>query len=214
MNPKPARAGVFVSKHPLVQDKLSELRSAATRPRRFRALVRDLTHLIFYEATAGLETAPVEVQAPAAIAPGRRLVGQVGLVPVMRAGLGMAEALSDILPDSVVWHLGLRRNEETLEPVQYYAAASGRQLPQACLLLDPMLATGGTASAACSLLKRWGAQNIIFAGLIAAPEGVERLHNQHPDIPIFVAALDDGLDEHGFILPGLGDAGDRQYGTG
>ncbi len=132
----------------------------------------------------------------------------------MRAGLGMSDALSEVLPDSIVYHLGLRRDEETLRPIEYYAAATGPFAVQMCLLLDPMLATGGSASAACHLLKRQGISSITFVGLIAAPEGVTRLHSEHPEVPIFLAAQDDGLDERGFILPGLGDAGDRQFGTG
>ena len=214
MDPTKSNSKLRVSAHPVVQHKLCELRAAATPPHRFRTLVRDLTRLIFYEATADLATTPVEVAAPAAIAPGRRLPGRIGLAPVMRAGLGMSEALSEVLPDSVVYHLGLRRDEETLRPIEYYAAAAGPVAVQMCLLLDPMLATGGSASAACRLLKRQGISSITFVGLIAAPEGVARLHGEHPEVPIFIAALDDGLDERGFILPGLGDAGDRQFGTG
>lgn len=204
---------VRVSRHPLVQDKLSQLRSAATPPPRFRTLVRELTQLLVYEATANLATEAMQVRAPAALAPGSRLQGPIVLAPVMRAGIGMAEALTGMLSDAPVWHLGLRRDEETLEPQEYYVAESGREDVQACLLLDPMLATGGTAAAACRLLKRRGVGNILYIGLIAAPEGIARLHREHPEIPVFVAALDDGLDDRGFILPGLGDAGDRQYGT-
>lgn len=212
---KPASAGqiVHVSSHPLVQDKLSQLRSAATPPPRFRLLVRELTQLLVFEATADLATEPMQVRAPAALAPGARLQGPIVLAPVMRAGIGMAEALSGLLSDALVWHLGLRRDEVTLEPQEYYATESGGADVQACLLLDPMLATGGTASSACRLLKRKGVGNILYIGLIAAPEGIARLHLEHPEVPVFVAALDDGLDDRGFILPGLGDAGDRQYGT-
>ena len=204
---------VRVSRHPVVLDKLSQLRSAATPPVRFRVLVRELTQLLLYEATADLATDPVQVRAPAALAPGRRLKGRIGLAPVMRAGIGMAEALTDMLPDAPIWHIGLRRDEETLEPQEYYNSDSGPDGVQACLLLDPMLATGGTAAAACRLLKRRGVGEIIYIGLIAAPEGIARLHGEHPAVPVFVAALDEGLDDRGFIVPGLGDAGDRQYGT-
>ena len=206
-------ANICVSAHPLVQDKLCQLRAATTPGRRFRPLLRDLTQLLFYEATRQLDTVPDSVRAPAALAPGRRLAGRIGLVPVMRAGLGMADALSAMLPDAPVWHIGLRRDEETLNPIEYYAAATDGETVQVCLLLDPMLATGGTAAAACGLLKRSGVKRIIYIGIIAAPEGVARLHREHPEVPIFVAALDEGLDERGFILPGLGDAGDRQFGT-
>ena len=206
-------ANLHVSDHPVVGDKLCELRDAATPPVQFRGVVGDLTRLLFYEATAGLATEPVDVKAPLGIAPGRRLRGPIALAPVMRAGLGMAEALTRMLPDTVVWHIGLRRDEETLNPIEYYDAEAGVTQVQTCLLLDPMLATGGTAAAACRLLKRRGLASIRYVGLIAAPEGVTRLCDEHPDVPVFVAALDDGLDERGFIRPGLGDAGDRQYGT-
>lgn len=213
MGSSSAHPNLHVSDHPVVHDKLCELRTADTPPRRFRGVVRDLTQLLFYEASADLETDPAEVKAPLGIARGRRLRGPIALAPVMRAGLGMAEALAPMLPETVVWHLGIRRDEATLNPIEYYDAGPGISRVQTCLLLDPMLATGGTAAAACRLLKRRGPADIRYVGLIAAPEGVARLHAEHPDVPVFVAALDDGLDERGFILPGLGDAGDRQYGT-
>lgn len=209
----PLPANVHVSDHPVVGDKLCQLRAATTPPDRFRGVVGDLTRLLFYEASADLATEPTDVKAPLGIARGRRLRGPIALAPVMRAGIGMAEALTQMLPDSVVWHLGIRRDEETLNPIEYYDAGPDPRQVQTCLLLDPMLATGGTAAAACRLLKRRGLARIRYVGLIAAPEGVARLHDEHPDVPVFVAALDDGLDERGFILPGLGDAGDRQYGT-
>ena len=205
---------LHVSDHPVVRDKLCELRATTTPPHRFRGTVRDLTQLLFYEASADLETEPAEVKAPLGVAHGRRLRGPIALAPVMRAGLGMAEALTHMLPNAVVWHLGIRRDEATLSPIEYYDAGPGISQVQTCLLLDPMLATGGTAAAACRLLKRRGLASIRYVGLIAAPEGVARLHEDHPDVPVFVAALDDRLDERGFILPGLGDAGDRQFGTG
>ena len=204
---------LHVSDHPVVSDKLCELRATRTPPRRFRGVVRDLTRLLFYEASTDLITDPTDIKAPLGIARGRRLQGPIALAPVMRAGLGMAETLAQMLPDTVIWHLGIRRDEETLDPIEYYDAEPSIAQVQTCLLLDPMLATGGTAAAACRLLKRRGLAGIRYVGLIAAPEGVARLHDEHPDVPIFVAALDDGLDERGYILPGLGDAGDRQYGT-
>ncbi len=209
----PLPANLHVSEHPVVRDKLCELRATATPPRRFRGVVRDLTQLLFYEASTDLETEPADVEAPLGVARGRRLRGPIALAPVMRAGLGMAEALAQMLPDAVIWHLGIRRDEATLDPIEYYDAGPGIARVQTCLLLDPMLATGGTAAAACRLLKRRGLASVRYVGLIAAPEGVARLHCDHPDVPIFVAALDEGLNEQGFILPGLGDAGDRQYGT-
>jgi uracil phosphoribosyltransferase len=209
----PLPANLHISDHPVVRDKLCELRATATPTRRFRDVVGDLTRLLFYEASADLATEPAEVEAPLGLARGRRLRGPIVLAPVMRAGLGMAEVLTQMLPDSVVWHLGIRRDEETLNPVEYYDSSPSVCQAQTCLLLDPMLATGGTAAAACRSLKHHGLASIRYVGLIAAPEGVARLHAEHPDVPLFVAALDDGLDERGFILPGLGDAGDRQYGT-
>ena len=208
-----ARAGVHVSSHPIIQDKLAQLRDVATAPRKFRELVREITLMLAYEATADLETESVNVTTPLSDMRGQRLRGSIGLVPVLRAGLGMVEGLWEMMPDAVVWHIGLRRDERTLEPMQYYANKPVEPDVQACLLMDPMLATGGSASAACDLLKEWGVQRIRYVGLIAAPEGVERLQRNHPDVRIHIAGLDERLNERGFIVPGLGDAGDRQFGT-
>ena len=213
MSQTAARAGVHVSTHPIVQDKLAQLRDVSTAPRKFRELVREITLMLAYEATADLATEPTRVATPLADAPGQRLRGSIGLVPVLRAGLGMVEGLWEMMPDAVVWHIGLRRDERTLEPMQYYANKPIEPDVQSCLLMDPMLATGGSASAACDLLKEWGVQRIRYIGLIAAPEGVERLQNNHPDVRIHIAGLDERLNERGFIVPGLGDAGDRQFGT-
>ncbi len=207
------RAGVYVSTHPIVQDKLAQLRDVATPARKFRELVREISLMLAYEATADLATEPISVATPLANAPGRRLRGSIGLVPVLRAGLGMVEGVWEMMPDAVVWHIGLRRDERTLEPMQYYANKPLEPDVQACLLMDPMLATGGSASAACDLLKMWGVQRIRYLGLIAAPEGIARLQKDHPDVRIHIAGLDDSLNENGFIMPGLGDAGDRQFGT-
>ena len=208
-----ARAGVHVSTHPIIQDKLAQLRDVSTAPRKFRELVREITLMLAYEATADLEIESVNVTTPLSEMRGQRLRGSIGLVPVLRAGLGMVEGLWEMMPDAVVWHIGLRRNERTLEPMQYYANKPVEPDVQACLLMDPMLATGGSASAACDLLKEWGVQRIRYVGLIAAPEGVERLQSNHPDVRIHIAGLDERLNERGFIVPGLGDAGDRQFGT-
>ena len=208
-----ARAGVHVSSHPIIQDKLAQLRDVATPARKFRELVREITLMLAYEATADLETESVNVTTPLSDMRGQRLRGSIGLVPVLRAGLGMVEGLWEMMPDAVVWHIGLRRDERTLEPMQYYANKPVEPDVQACLLMDPMLATGGSASAACDLLKEWGVQRIRYVGLIAAPEGVERLQRNHPDVRIHIAGLDERLNERGFIVPGLGDAGDRQFGT-
>ena len=144
---------------------------------------------------------------------GLEVIEQVSLVPVLRAGLGMVDGILSLIPAASVWHIGLKRDEETLEPVQYYSNPPDDTSQRTCLLLDPMLATGGTASAASSLIKSWGADQIIYIGILAAPEGIERLQSEHPDVPIYVGAIDSHLNDIGFIVPGLGDAGDRQFGT-
>lgn len=204
---------VFVSKHPMVKHQLAQLRSTETSSRVFRSLVREISDLLAYEATADLETESVTVTTPIGPATGEKLHGTIGLVPILRAGLGMLESIWQMMPDAVVWHIGLRRDEETLEPIHYYANRPVEPHVQACLLLDPMLATGGSASAACDMLKSWGVPGIRYVGLIAAPEGIARLQKDHPDVPIYVGEIDSHLNEHGFIVPGLGDAGDRQFGT-
>ena len=204
---------LHVSQHPLVSHKLTKLRSVDTQPKKFRELVRELSILLAYEATQDLKLNPVDVDTPLQSCVGHQLDRQVGLVPVLRAGLGMVEGIWEMIPGAEVWHIGLKRDERTLAPVQYYANKPLEAKVQVCLLLDPMLATGGSAAAACSLLKSWGVKKIKYLGLIAAPEGVERLHEAHPDIDIHIAGLDEGLNDHGYIYPGLGDAGDRQFGT-
>jgi uracil phosphoribosyltransferase len=201
------------SNHPLIVHTLTELTDERTSSRAFRVLARRLTTLLVYEATATLPLAPVEYRTPMEATTGARLAVRIGLVPILRAGLGMVEPALDALPDAEVWHLGLYRDEKTLEPVSYY-----NRLPERCpddhvFILDPMLATGGSASDAIDVVKRWGAPAISFVGLIAAPEGVARLQERHPDVTVHVAALHRQLNEHAFILPGLGDAGDRLFGT-
>ena len=207
-----------VSEHPLVRHKVAELRDVDTRPQRFRQLVRELSMLLGYEATRDLEVEPRTVRTPLADAPGHQLRTTLGLIPILRAGLGMADGLLDLIPHAEVWHLGLYRDEQTLKPIEYYNRLPTGRLPDRraidlCLLLDPMLATGGSAIAAVDVLKRWGSQRIKYLGLIAAPEGVRALTAAHPDVDIHVAAVDDHLNEHGYIVPGLGDAGDRQFST-
>jgi uracil phosphoribosyltransferase len=207
-------ADVFVSQHPLVQHKLTLLRRTVTEPKKFRELVRELTQFLLYEATLDLPLAPREIETPLATLTGSEIGEQIGLVPILRAGIGMVDPILDLLPTAHVWHLGLYRDHKTLAPVTYY-----NKLPPAvdvdlCLVLDPMLATGGSACAAVDILKEWGAQRIKFLGLIAAPEGVKALHEAHPDVTIHLAALDSHLNDKGYIVPGLGDAGDRQFGTG
>ena len=206
-------SGVNISTHPIVKDKLTKLRSVDTESRKFRELVREISLLLTYEATESLNTKTVSVTTPVGNTEGITLGGSVGLVPILRAGLGMVEGVWEMMPDAVVWHIGLRRNEQTLQPVQYYANKPIEPDVQACLLMDPMLATGGSASAACELLKSWGVNHIIYIGIIAAPEGISRLKKDHPEVPIYLAGLDSHLNDQGYIVPGLGDAGDRQFGT-
>ena len=207
-------SNVFASSHPLVAHKLARLRDKDTDPKRFRELVREIAAMLAYEATADLATVPKPVQTPLATAPGVDLKEKIGLVPILRAGLGMVEGIWDLMPSSEVWHIGLYRDERTLKPVEYYNKLPVEPTVSVCLILDPMLATGGSAVATADMLKRWGVRRIKFVGVIGAPEGIQNMQSHHPDIPIYLAAIDDHLNERGYILPGLGDAGDRQFGTG
>lgn len=204
---------VFPSTHPLVGTKLTVLRDVSTDSKSFRELVREIAALLAYEATLDLAVREIEVQTPLAVTKGTKLLERVGLVPVLRAGLGMVEGVWELMPGSEVWHIGLYRDEKTLKPVAYYNKLPVEPTVSVCLVLDPMLATGGSAVATVDILKKWGVKKIKFVGILAAPEGIERLHNAHPDVPIHIAAIDERLNEHGYILPGLGDAGDRQFGT-
>lgn len=205
---------VYVSNHPLVQHKLTLLRRVETEPKKFRELVREITQFLIYEATADLQLTDKPVQTPLAPYPGKEIGDRIGLVPILRAGLGMVEPVLEMIPTVRVWHLGLYRDTKTLEPIAYYNKLPPQADVDLCLILDPMLATAGSATAAVDVLKQWGAQRIKFLGLIAAPEGVKRLREAHPDVPIHLAALDERLNDHAYIVPGLGDAGDRQFGTG
>jgi uracil phosphoribosyltransferase len=198
----------------LVAHKLALLRAADTEPKKFRELVRELAALLTYEATADLLLKPVAVQTPLALAPCQKLQEKIGLVPILRAGLGMVEGVWDLMPSAEVWHIGLYRDERTLKPVQYYNKLPVEPTVSVCLVLDPMLATGGSATATVDLLKQWGVRKIKFVGIIGAPEGIRAMQAQHPDVPLHLAAIDDHLNERGYIVPGLGDAGDRQFGTG
>ncbi|MGL4555260.1 MAG: uracil phosphoribosyltransferase [Gemmataceae bacterium] len=204
---------VHVSRHPLVRHKLGQLRDTRTGVPEFRALVRDLARLLFYEALTDAATERCDVTTPLATMSGERLAEKVGLVPILRAGLGMAEAIIELLPTAVIWHLGLYRDHDTLRPVTYY-----NKLPPAlgldrAIVLDPMLATGGSAIASIDLLKHSGVGRVSFIGLIAAPEGVRAMQAAHPDVALHLGVIDSHLNEKGYIVPGLGDAGDRQYGT-
>lgn len=205
---------LHISKHPLLREKITRLRDQKTEPRQFRELVGEIATLLLYEATADLLVEETTVQTPLASARGARLAEPVGLVPVLRAGIGMVEAALELMPDAQVWHIGLFRDERTLKPIEYYNKLPSSATVSVCLVLDPMLATGGSATATIDILKKWGAKRVKYVGIIAAPEGVRALSSAHPDVPIHVAALDERLNEKGYIVPGLGDAGDRQFGTG
>ena len=204
---------VFPSRHPLVAHKLTLLRDRHTEPKDFRDLVREIATLLTYEATADLPTRPTTVETPLAPAQGLAVDDKIGLVPILRAGLGMVEGVWALLPAAQVWHIGLYRDEKTLRPVEYYNKLPVEPTVSLCLVLDPMLATGGSAVATVDILKRWGVRRIKFVGIIGAPEGIALMQERHPDVPIHLAAIDERLNENGYILPGLGDAGDRQFGT-
>ncbi len=205
---------VHASNHPLIAHKLSRLRDKNTEPKKFRELVREIAGLLAYEATADLQTTPIEIETPLTKMTAHQLKEKIGLIPVLRAGLGMVEGIWELMPSSEVWHIGLYRDEHTLQPVEYYNKLPVDPRVSVCLILDPMLATGGSATATAEILKRWGVKKIKFVGLIGAPEGIKAMQEAHPDIDIYLAAIDDHLNERAYIVPGLGDAGDRQFGTG
>lgn len=209
-----AGGGLHVSRHPGVLHKLAILRDETTEPKKFREVVRELSWLLGYEALADVKTRPLTVRTPLEETEAHELADRIGLVPILRAGLGMVDAMLELMPTAQVWHLGLFRDERTLRPVEYYNRLPDSATVDLCLILDPMLATGGSATAAIEVLKRWGAARIKLINLIAAPEGVDAVLSAHPDVAIYCAALDRQLNERGYILPGLGDAGDRQFGTG
>lgn len=205
--------GVQISRHPVVHHKLTALRDQTTPPPEFYRLVRELGALLAYEATADLELVPARIETPLDPMEGARLAGGVGIVPILRAGLGLADGFRQVLPDAQVWHLGLRRDEHTLEPIEYYNQLARATNLQVCFSVDPMLATGGSAIDALTTLKRYGVPHLRYVGLIGAPYGLLKLREAHPDVPIYLGALDERLDDRGYIRPGLGDAGDRQFGT-
>jgi uracil phosphoribosyltransferase len=205
---------VHISGHPLVKHKLAVLRDERTNPKDFRELLRELALLLIYEATQDLELSETSVRTPMGMAKGHELRDRIGLVPILRAGLGLVDGVWEMMPGAEVWHIGLFRDEKTLRPVEYYNRLPVEPSVQLCMILDPMLATGGSAVATVDILKKWGVSRIKFLGLIAAPEGIEHLTSHHPDVPIYLGALDERLNDIGFIIPGLGDAGDRQFGTG
>ncbi|MFN8380161.1 MAG: uracil phosphoribosyltransferase [Anaerolineae bacterium] len=208
-----SNSNLHVSRHPLVKHKLALLRDKNTDFRSFRELMRELAMLLCYEFTEDLKLSPKVVETPMGMAEGAKADERIGIVPVLRAGLGMLEGVLQLLPSVQVWHIGLYRDEHTLRPVQYYNRLPDRAELDIAIILDPMLATGGSAVATIDILKNAGIARVKYVGLIAAPEGVAKLHESHPDVPIYIANLDDRLNEVGFIVPGLGDAGDRQFGT-
>ena len=208
---------LHVSQHPAVQHKLGILRADTTEPKKFREVVRELPWLLGYEALADARVKPVTIRTPIEEMQAGQLGERIGLIPILRAGLGMVDAMLELMPTAEVWHLGLFRDERTLRPVEYYNKLPDSASVDLCLILDPMLATGGSAIAAIEVLKRWGAVQpvrIKLVNLIASPEGVAAVTAAHPDVEIHCAALDRQLNEKGYIMPGLGDAGDRQFGTG
>jgi uracil phosphoribosyltransferase len=206
-------ASVHPSTHPLILSNLAALRDISTAPAEFRRLIRTSAMLLAAEATADLVTKDVEIQTPLARTTCRVLADSIAIVPVLRAGLGMADGVLDVIPEAEVWHIGLRRNEQTLVPEQYYTRVPQVARVDLALVVDPMLATGGSAVHACELLKACGVPRLKYLAILAAPEGIERLSAAMPDVSIHLGAIDERLNEVGFIYPGLGDAGDRQFGT-
>src|SRR5215213_8908903 len=204
---------VIIIDHPVVQTKLTELRDLSSDHRKFRALLDEIAMLMVYEVTRDWPTTPSPVRTPLEQTVGHVLARQVTLVPILRAGLGMADGVLRIIPDARLGHLGVYRDERTLEPVSYYQKLPPDIAQTEVLLIDPMLATGGSGSAAVSFLKKAGVKSMRFVCLVAAPEGIKALHSQHPEVLIYCAAIDRQLNDKGYILPGLGDAGDRIFGT-
>lgn len=217
--PQPTRSQVldlpqvYISQHPVVAHKVTLLREKHTAPAEFYRTVKDLGTMLAYEATADLRLEPIQIETPLEAMTGGRLAGGVGIVPILRAGLGLADGFRQVLPDAAIWHLGLRRDERTLEPIEYYNQLARSSNLQVCFSVDPMLATGGSAIDALNILKRYGVPHLRYVALIGAPYGLLKLRQAHPDVPIYLAALDERLDDRGYICPGLGDAGDRQFGT-
>jgi uracil phosphoribosyltransferase len=207
-------AKVFIADHPLIQHKLSILRDERTGTKEFRALIGEITMLLCYEATRDLPLEPKKVKTPVDIADTKVISGKkLAFVPILRAGTGMLDAVLELVPSAKVGHIGLYRDPETLKPVTYYCKLPADISEREVFVIDPMLATGGSAIDAIDKVKEFKPKSIKFMGIIAAPEGIEALSKAHPDVDIFVSALDDHLNDHGYIVPGLGDAGDRIFGT-
>ncbi|MBQ5584341.1 MAG: uracil phosphoribosyltransferase [Ruminiclostridium sp.] len=205
---------VHILDHPLLQHKLTILRDENTSVTEFRQIVSEIATLMCYEATRDLPLEDVEVQTPVAKAVVKRIAGKkLAIVPILRAGLGMVDGILTLIPGAKVGHIGLFRDPDTLEPVKYYCKMPSDIAERDVIILDPMLATGGSASAAIDFMKEYGVKNIKLMNILAAPEGIQRIRDDHPDVPIYVAACDEKLNDHGYIVPGLGDAGDRIFGT-
>jgi uracil phosphoribosyltransferase len=217
--PQPRRAEVLnlprvhISTHPVMHHKMTALRDKHTSPPAFYRLVKEIGALLAYEATATLRLEAEIIETPLQVMAGQRLAGGVGITPILRAGLGLAEGFREVISEAQVWHLGLRRDERTLQALEYYNRLPHRIDLQAAYAVDPMLATGGSAIDAMNALKRRGIPRLSYVCILAAPYGLLKLSQAHPDIDIYIAALDDSLNDLGYILPGLGDAGDRQFGT-
>lgn len=200
-------------RHPLIQHHLSRLRAKSTPPSEFRGLIQRLSSLLAYEATQDLSVVAQPLETPLAATEGRRLCQRIGLMPILRAGLGMVDAILDLIPTAEVWHLGLYRDEATAQPVEYYSRLPGHRPVDVGLILDPMLATGGSAISAVTALRRWGVPRVKLLSVIGARPGVEAVHAHDADVQIYVCAIDPELNDHKFIVPGLGDAGDRTFNT-
>src|SRR6056297_3840710 len=207
-------AKVHVMDHPLIQHKLTYLRDIKTGAKEFRELAKEMSTLIAYEATRDIPLEDIEIETPICKTTGKIIAGRkVGIVPILRAGLGMVDGFLTLIPAAKVGHVGLYRDPETLEPVEYYCKMPSDVSERELIVVDPMLATGGSSIAAIQFIKDRGATNIKFACLIGCPEGVKALHDAHPDVDIYIASIDEKLNDHAYIVPGLGDAGDRLYGT-
>lgn len=204
---------VYVIKHPLIEHKLSILRDEKTDPFQFRSLVDEISYLMLFEATRDLPLRDVSVKTPVALAQTKKLDAKIMICPILRAALGMLDSVFRLIPDASVGFLGFQRNEQTLEAEFYYAKLPQDHAERTAIIIDPMFATGGTAIDAVNFLKSKGVKDIRFLSLVAAPEGLKRFSDVHPDVPVFTTCIDDGLNDHGYIVPGLGDAGDRLFNT-
>lgn len=204
---------VHISQHPVMAHKMTALRDKHTQPQEFYRLVKEIGALLAYEATSTLALDMSMIETPLEATQGYRLAGGIGVTPILRAGLGLAEGFREVISDVQIWHLGLRRDEHTLQAMEYYNQLPHKVNLQVCYAVDPMLATGGSAIDALNILKRRGVPRLCYVGIIAAPYGLLKLSQTHPDVDIYIAALDEKLNDIGYIVPGLGDAGDRQFGT-